>query len=432
MSDPRTALTVAVAKLARIASRLRGGGSAFPGFVARRLTPDINRRLAGSLPFGVLFVMGSNGKSTTTNMLTSVLRAHGLRVFTNNSGANMPQGIASSLIGAASLGGRVDADIAVLEVDEGYGAVLARELRPKGSLILNLVVDQIYRFHEPDRVADMFRAIIAEVEGPLVLNADDAFVRGFGEEAVGRSDLSISWFGASEAAYAAAPHGLVAARDFAAEGSGRALGARPQVGVEVLAQRGAEATLRIGADEASVRLPSRGLHYAVDAAAAIELARAALGDRFQADAAKRGIDEVAPVYGRGEVIPHANGDIEILMNKNLASLQLNMDFLEAAPESVLIAYDESSYDPSWLYSADFSKLERVEAVAGPKASFMALRLGYLGIPVGLVEPDIGKALDHVLATPRPTGGTRTFFLDHDQMMAARRHLGYRDLEAGSA
>jgi UDP-N-acetylmuramyl tripeptide synthase len=95
----RLFLAVFLAKLVRFAARLRGGGSAFPGLVLLRLIPDVLRRSLESLPSGVIFVTGSNGKSTTTAMLVGILRAHGLRVFSNPAGGNLPQGLASALVG---------------------------------------------------------------------------------------------------------------------------------------------------------------------------------------------------------------------------------------------------------------------------------------------------------------------------------------------
>jgi lipid II isoglutaminyl synthase (glutamine-hydrolysing) len=120
------------------------------------------------------------------------------------------------------------------------------------------------------------------------------------------------------------------------------------------------------------------------------------------------------------------------MLKNLASLQLNLDYLQDTPDSVLFAYDESSKDPSWLYAADLSRLDHVDVISGPKGAFVALRLAYEGKDFGVIEPDITKAVQRMLDGPRPKSGRHTFFLDYDQMMATRRYLGYKDLEAGAA
>ncbi|HEY8282465.1 MAG TPA: Mur ligase family protein, partial [Leifsonia sp.] len=125
------------------------------------------------LPLGVLFVSGSNGKSTTTNMLTGILREHGLDVFTNPSGGNLPQGIASALLASVPLDGYVRGDVAVIEVDEAYGVDLATILKPRGALLLNVQIDQLNRFFEPARVVGMLRSIAGAASEFVVVNADD-------------------------------------------------------------------------------------------------------------------------------------------------------------------------------------------------------------------------------------------------------------------
>jgi len=109
-------------------------------------------RSLGTLPLGVIFVTGSNGKSTTTSMLTGILRAHGLRVFSNPAGGNLPQGLASALVGSATLCGKVAADIAVLEVDEAYGPQISDLVTPDWVVVTNIQVDQLNRFGEPEAV----------------------------------------------------------------------------------------------------------------------------------------------------------------------------------------------------------------------------------------------------------------------------------------
>ena len=113
-------LPVLAGRLVRAAARLRGGGSAYPGRTVLALAPDFLSHVSGQFERGVVFVLGSNGKSTTTMMLTETLRAHGLSVFTNPTGANLPQGIASAFLREVTPFGRVKHDIGVIEVDEAF------------------------------------------------------------------------------------------------------------------------------------------------------------------------------------------------------------------------------------------------------------------------------------------------------------------------
>ncbi|MHB1172209.1 MAG: MurT ligase domain-containing protein [Lacisediminihabitans sp.] len=413
-------------------TRLRGGGSALPGYVVRKLRPHFISEVVGQLPHGVVVVLGSNGKSTTTNMVTSIMRAHGLRVFTNPSGANLQQGIASAMLSEVSLRGRLAADVGVIEVDEAFGRVIGEELHPRAGVILNLQIDQIYRFYEPERVAAMFEDIAATISEHLVLNRDDQFLRGLGRRLAAEGRLAVSYFGVAPPVLADAPHGLVTATDYGNETRDASDAGPTDLLVEVIRLDGRRTSFVAHGAQHELEMPTRGLHYAVDAAAALSLCEKALGDVFDLDTAIEALASAKSVYGRGEILPRDDASIEILLLKNLASLQMNLDYLEGTPDSVLFALDEGSKDPSWLYAADFSHLSHVDVVSGPKAAFLALRLAYAGVTFGTVEPDIQKAVELMLASPAPASGRRTFILDYDQMLLTRRFLGYRDLEAGAA
>lgn len=416
---------VLLGRAVRLAARVRGGGaSAMPGYLALRAEPRFLEKTISRIPLGVVAVSGSNGKSTTTNMLTAIFREHGLKVFTNPSGANLPQGIASAVLSEVSLTGKLDADIAILEIDEAYGVKLSGLLKPRTVLLLNIQIDQLNRFYEPDRVAGMLHTIASSASEAVVLNRDDDYLAALGRELTG-ADASISWFGAKPELIAAAPHGIASATRFTA---GERV-APPEASVTVTALDGPRADLAIGEATASVNLPSRGLHYAIDAAAAAETARVVLGDRFRPELVTSALASMKTVYGRGELLKTGNGDdVEIIMMKNPASMQMNLDSLEQTPEQVFLAIDEGTPDPSWIYDTDFSVLDHADVVSGSKGWQLAVRLGYSDIPVGTVEPDLRKAVQRFLALPPTKSGRKTMIVNYEQMMLIRRLLGYSDLE----
>lgn len=150
----RIVLAVVLGRIVRVLTRLRGGGSALPGWVALRVAPHfldhVMSRLRALSDVPVIVVTGSNGKSTTTAMLVAALEANGHRVFSNPSGGNLPQGIASSMLADASLAGDLRATAVVLELDEAYGPGLVEIIRPSHALLLNIQVDQLNRFFEPN------------------------------------------------------------------------------------------------------------------------------------------------------------------------------------------------------------------------------------------------------------------------------------------
>ncbi|SDZ02793.1 MurT ligase domain-containing protein [Herbiconiux ginsengi] len=423
----RTATAVLVGRAVRVAARLRGGGSAIPGNIALKIDPGFLERTIARIPDGVVAVSGSNGKSTTTNMLAAIMRQHGLTVFTNPSGGNLPQGIASALLSEVSVSGRLDSDIAILEVDEGYGTRLAELLKPRTVLLLNIQIDQLNRYHEPDRVAAMLGRVAASATEGLVLNREDNFLVDLDQRIPARDGRAVSFFGGVPALVDAASHGVASADRFG--DSTVAPGSRPAA-VEVVALEGARAALDIDGTLVSVKLPARGMHYALDAAGAAAAARSVLGDRFKPELVTRALDTLETVYGRGELLEVEGEQIEIIMMKNPASLQLNLDSLEGAPEQVFMAVDEGTPDPSWIYDIDFSALDHVDGITGSKAWQFAVRFGYLGIPVGSVDLDVKAALKAFLALPAPTTGHKVMILNYEQMMLIRKILGFKELEGG--
>ncbi len=431
----RIALAVILGRIVRWATRLRGGGSAMPGNVALLIAPRFLEHAFSSVSDGIVFVSGSNGKSTTTNMLARILRAHGKVVFTNPSGGNLPQGIASALLADVGLDGLVHADVAVLEVDEAYSVGLSRRLSPTTTLLVNVQVDQLNRFYEPARVASMLATLVDATSGNVILNADDDSLREIGERSGRKSGMAsdpahaktLSWFGVASKLLSSAPHGL---SNVVQLDENRRL-PRPKPGTEVDAISGATAQLRVDKLKLTVPLPARGLHYAVDAAGAIQAARVILGPSFDGNFATAGLASMETVYGRGEVITVRGEDIEIIMMKNPPSLQMNLDALESRPEQLLVAVDEGTPDPSWIYGIDLSNLGDVDIVTGTKAWQIATRFAYEGRAVRHVEPDPDTALELFLALPRPRVGKKVMLVNYELMMSIRKRLGFLELEGGN-
>lgn len=412
-------IPILVGRILRALARARGGGSAYPGYIVLKLVPDFLQHVTKQFPNGVVFVLGSNGKSTTTHMISDIVRAHGLRVFTNPSGANLPQGIASALLSEVSLTGRLKADIGILEVDEAFAVELAGILSPSTVTMLNVQVDQLYRFFETERVATMMLDTAALSTANVITNHDDQFLDAY----TAVDGQQVLRFGASDEVIAAAPNGLQNADSF--DGGARTT---TTADAEVIAHTGDGATIRFAGAEIPVRLPARGLHYAVDAAAATATASAALGSQFRADAVTKAFGTMKPAYGRGERLPIAGESAEFTMFKNAASLQLNLDALPDHPEQVLMAIDEGTPDISWIYDIDFSKLDHVDVVSGDKAWQIAIALEHAGVRIGRVEPDVEAAIKHMEQLGATSRGTKNFIVNYEIMMIARKALGHPDME----
>ncbi|GAA4375588.1 MurT ligase domain-containing protein [Agromyces bauzanensis] len=417
----RYAPAILVGRLVRFAARLRkpGGGSAIPGLIVNRIAPGYLRRTLSGFPQGLVVVSGSSGKSTTTKMLVAILRAHGVDVFTNPSTANISQGLTSALLERADWRGRVPGDMAVLEMDEGHGAVVMQGVDARAVALTNVMVDQIDRFHDSDMVAGMLAKIAARAHEAVIMNADDAYLERIAAKA--GPDITVHRFGVSQSVVDQAPRGLGHTETAATR-----LAAGDGVVVESVQGRGA--VLNDGRSFATIELPARGVHYAVDAAAAYATAKALLGERFSADTTARALNGIPPVFGRGERVTVRGQQVEFVLVQNPTSYQLNVDSIEPGTEQILFAMGSDVRDPSYFWRTDASSLRRVAIVSGSKAPEAALMLAYDGVQVDRVEPDLARALDDFLASPAPAAGAKTIVFTADSMRRTRAHLGLTGAE----
>ena len=418
-------LAMMVAKLARFATRLRGGGSAFPGLILLRLQPKVLEKTLGALPGGVVFVTGSNGKSTTTTMLAQLLRHHGVRVFSNPAGGNLPQGLASAVVASATLTGRVKADVAVLEVDEAYGPQISDLLRPDWVVVTNIQLDQLNRFGEPEHVFDLIHTLSSRAKKGVVVNSGDPNLVALAGR-VQAQGLPAHPVAISKTATARQAHGLVAAPLIFDEDVTLDTPA-PATLIDCV---GTVASVEVGGVVLEVPLPVPGLHYGVDAALAIGAAVALWPGELDAQKTVAAFTAGQPVYGRGEVISYRGRELAITMMKNLPSLQVNLAAMTEPAQRVWVAVDEGTPDPSWIFDADVSILDHVDVLTGTKAHQWALLLEYRGIAYGEIIEDTQAALDHVASLPHNSTPIRAI-LNYEQMMLVRRLAGYKDLEGAA-
>lgn len=419
----RLFLAVVVGKLIRVVARLRGGGSAIPGRIAMLIEPKLLSKTLGSLKHGVIFVSGSNGKSTTTALVAGALASQGLKVFSNPSGGNMPQGIGSAVIGQATVTGSLEADVAVLEVDEAYGEVLAPFIAPSWVVLTNIQIDQLNRFFEPDRVFGMLHSAASSATRGVVINGSDANLVDIGLMLPG---VPVSQVQVSKKALSKWPEGALAAPRF---GKGDVVNDIP-VSVTVVDEVDGIATLSLRGATSSVQLPGKGLHFAIDTALAFSVAEQILGDSFDLDTASRAISSQQTVYGRGEVANYQGVEIQILMMKNPSSMRATLVAMEEPETAIWIAMDEGTPDPSWIYDIDLSRINAVKMISGSRAWHWATRLSYMGVSPEIVEPDSKQALAQYVSFLKANGKRGTLLTNYEQMMAIRRLMGFLDLESG--
>ena len=179
------------------AGKLLGKGSSLPGKIALKLCPNILSRL--TLPASVIAVTGSNGKTSTVEMIANVLIASGKKVVWNKEGSNQIEGVTTLLLNNATLTGKVKGDVVLLESDERYARHTMKFIKPTDFVITNLYRDQLTRNAHPFHIYGIIKEAVDLIPNArLVLNADDPIVRKFG---VDREN--VVYFGMDKNAYCA-------------------------------------------------------------------------------------------------------------------------------------------------------------------------------------------------------------------------------------
>ncbi|CEA08248.1 UDP-N-acetylmuramoylalanine--D-glutamate ligase [Arthrobacter saudimassiliensis] len=414
--------SVLVGKTVRGASRLRGGGSALPGLVVEKIDPNFIRRTLSTLPLGVAVVSGTNGKTTTTKMVVELLEGQGLKVFTNRTGSNFTRGVAAALLGEVDLRGRLDADIAVLELDEAHAVHFVKLIRPRRSLLLNVLRDQLDRFGEIDRTTKLLQQIAAATTETVVLNREDPRVAGIAETLTGGQ--RVRWFGLDESLRSTFPSD----DEMRGDGTGaaqRALDARREADVVLERVAEADADFRIGDELVTTGLKLRGVYNIFNAAAALTLARVITGADTDQPALIESLSNVEPAFGRGESLTVNGQPLELVLVKNPSGFRLGLKSFAADGWSTMIAINDNyadGRDMSWLWDVEFDSLAAggVDVVSGVRAYDMALRLKYDDVEVRHIEPDLPDALQRFIKDA--SSGPMRIFCTYTAMLAIRREL----------
>ena len=169
-------LAIIVCKIVRAVGKLVKRGSSLPGKWALKIDPNILSKV--KLPKYVIAVTGSNGKTSTVEMIKEVLEAGGLTVAYNGEGSNQIEGVTTFILENSTLTGKVKTDVVLMESDERYARHTFKHFVPTHYVITNLYRDQLTRNGHPEWIYDIIKDSIHD-GSLLILNADDPLVNGF-------------------------------------------------------------------------------------------------------------------------------------------------------------------------------------------------------------------------------------------------------------
>jgi len=449
------ALKLAAAQAAGALSRRTGrGGTTLPGRLLLRLEPGAIGTLAARLARGSAVISATNGKTTTAAMAAAVLERTGARLVHNRAGANLAWGVATALLRAARVDGRLDGDLGLFEVDEFWLDRVVPQVRPRALLLGNLFRDQLDRFGELEAIADRWAAVVARAPGTaLVLNADDPLVADLGRDRpdalfFGVEDTSLQLPGLEHAAdskhcrrcgapyvYDAVFLGHLGHFHCPAGDARRPVPAVAATRVVLDGTRGSRVELRTPQGDATVRLPLPGLYNVYNALAAASLGLA-LGVPLAEVVA--GLESVEAAFGRAETLAVAGTELTLLLVKNPAGANevVRTLLLEPGEHDLLAVLNDRTADGrdvSWVWDADLEllapRLRRVTC-SGTRAEELALRMKYAGVPEEriVVRPALREGLDAALHA----AGDRLFALPtYTAMLELRALLAARGVAGRS-
>lgn len=160
-----------------------GAGGTWPGEIALFISPGLLRYLAKQLKKSIVLVAGTNGKTTTSLMIKSILQNANYSVIHNASGANLLNGIISAFLEKTDWLGKFSIDYGVLEVDENSLPIVLHHIKPKVVICLNLFRDQLDRYGEVDTIAEKWMKSMKKlpVDTTVILNSDDPQIAYLGQ-----------------------------------------------------------------------------------------------------------------------------------------------------------------------------------------------------------------------------------------------------------
>ncbi len=378
----RLGFAVSVAKSVTFLVRsLRlGAASVLPGSIARRIEKRLLQLLSQQVKKGVILIAGTNGKTTTSLLLKTILENTGYRIAHNSTGANLENGLITALLSSTNIVGTLDVDYAILEVDENIVPKVLTPLQPRIILCLNLFRDQLDRYGEVDTISKRWTKVISTLppETVVIPNADDPTLSHLGQQL----PQKVLFFGLNEPEHylEAIPH---AVDSIYCPKCGHSLDYK---GV-YLSHLGDFTCPKCGFSKSQPSLESSewpqilvGLYNKYNTLAAVTAARELGVDEATI---KNTINNFQAAFGRAEDLVINGKKVRILLSKNPVGTNETIRVVTQSTDktTLLVLNDRTpdGTDVSWIWDVDTEKLvERggTLVVSGDRVYDMALRLRY--------------------------------------------------------
>ena len=393
-----------------ICKKMGRQGVTWAGKVALKICPDILEHLSAQVREKIFAVCGTNGKTTTNNMLCAALEAEGKKVICNHTGSNMLNGVVAAFVLAAGWNGRLDADYACIEADEASTRHIFPRIKPDYMVLTNLFRDQLDRYGEIDITMKILEDMIQTLpEMKVIVNGDDALSAYLAMD----SGNSFVTYGVSRPVMESAANEIREGRF--CKKCGERLNYRfyhysqlgdyecPRCGFSRPSIDYDAEDVKVG-DQLSFTVEGQHLTanykgfynvYNILAAYAAVRTTGLSAEHFQ-DMLKK----FNPENGRMEQFRIKGTGVVLNLAKNPAGFNQNISAVmqDSSPKDIIIAINDNAQDGtdiSWLWDVDFDLLGdesiRSITVSGIRCQDMRLRLKYVDIP-SVLEADVEKAV----------------------------------------
>lgn len=368
----------------------KGNGSTWPGHIALSTDKNFLRdMLRKNLTLKVIFIVGTNGKTTTGKMITTILEKSGKKVFQNTSGANLLNGIASSFIRHANLSGKIKEEYAVFEVDENTLPLALNQITPFAVIALNLFRDQLDRYGELDSIAKKWKKALADLPQSsfVILNGDDPQIAYLGDSLKVHTDyfgiedktkLQKTLQHAADTIYCPrCNHKLVFSGTYFSH-----------IGVWYCPS----CKLKRPVPEIkNIVSPLPGIYNEYNTAAAVTFAKIV---GISLDDAHKSLQHLTPAFGRQEKILYQGKQVQLFLAKNPTSFNQSIrTVVEMGGKYILFVLNDrvpDGRDVSWIWDMDIEQyVEKLSSiiVSGDRTYDMAVRMHYADFGEKLIVQD---------------------------------------------
>lgn len=366
--------------VSKISSYLNlGSGSTWPGHIALSLNKYFIRDILRNSETKTILIAGTNGKTTTSKLIQTIFEKNGKKVFRNESGANLLNGITSSILLHSNIRSQIKYDYAIFEVDENTLPLALNEFTPDYILLLNLFRDQLDRYGEVNTIAKKWNSAIQNLphSTTLILNADDPQIAYLGNNLKNK----ILYFGINDKKLSQTKYQHATDSIYCPN-----CGTKLNFDTVYFSHLGEWNCTKCKLKHPKIdkleviNYPLPGVYNRYNINAAVLFAK---NSNISNDLIEKSLKNFSPAFGRQELIEINGKKVQIFLSKNPTSFNESLRTISyLGVKNILFVLNDripDGHDVSWIWDVDFEDYlnESIDvSVAGDRAHDMALRLKY--------------------------------------------------------